>query len=99
MIKTTVKAIEKHPSVIVVIGVIMLVGAVFNMFIPVMAMVIGIINMTGGDFFDSILALLQMLIDTQNIVVVFAATLSLSLLLSVAVGLLLPGYLLTVNDS
>lgn len=98
MIKTTVKAVVKHPSVIVVIGVIMLVAAVFNMFIPVMAMVIGIINMTGGDFFDSILALLQMLIDPQNVIVVLAATVSLSILLSITAGLLLPGYLLTVND-
>jgi len=98
MIKTTARAVAKHPSIVITIGLIMLAGAVFNRFIPVMAMIIGIINMTGGDFFDSVLALMQMLIDPQNILAILIVTAVLAVLASVVIGLLLPGYLLTVND-
>ncbi len=99
MIKTTLKAVAKHPSIVITVGVIMLIAAVLYMFIPVMAMIIGIVNMTGGDFFDSVLALIQMLVDPQNIWLILVSTAIMAILLSAVVGLLLPGYLLTVNDA
>jgi len=98
MIKTTARAVAKHPSIVITIGLIMLAGALFNRFIPVMALIIGVINMTGGDFFDSVLALMQMLIDPQNVLAILIATAVLAVFASVVIGLVLPGYLLTVND-
>lgn len=98
MIRTTVDAILKQPFIIITIGIIMLVMAIFNIFIPVMAMIIGIVNMTGGSFFDSVLAVIQMLIEPQNIPMILISLVALTLVFSATIGLLLPGYLLTVND-
>jgi hypothetical protein len=99
MIRTTVYAVIKQPLIVITIGIIMLVLAIFNIFIPVMAMIIGIVNMTGGSLIDSMLALIQMLIDPQNIPAILICSAVLIILLSVVIGLLLPGYLLTVNDA
>lgn len=88
----------KHPLIVITIGIIMLFLAIFNLFIPVMAMIIGVVNMTGGSIADSVLAMIQMLIDTQNIPLILVFSAALVLILSVVIGLLLPGYLLTVND-
>ncbi len=98
MIRTTVEAVIKQPFIIITIGIIMLVLAVLNIFIPVMAMVIGIVNMTGGSFIDSVLAVIQMLIEPENVPIILIVSAVLILFVSVVVGLLLPGYLLTVND-
>ena len=98
MIKTTVDAVIKQPFIIITIGIIMLVLAILNIFIPIMAMVIGIVNMTGGSLIDSVLAVIQMLIEPENIPMILIVSAVLILIISVAVGLLLPGYLLTVND-
>jgi hypothetical protein len=98
MIRTTVDAVIKQPFIIITVGITMLVLAVFNIFIPVMAMILGIVNMTGGSFFDSVLAVIQMLIEPGNIPMILISLGVLTLLFSVAVGLLLPGYLLVIND-
>ena len=44
------------------VGALML-AAMFLTLIPVMAMIVGIINMTGGGFFDSVMSIIQLLID------------------------------------
>lgn len=98
MIRTTVDAVIKQPFILITIGIIMLVLAIFNIFIPVMAMIIGIVNMTGGSLIDSVLAVIQMLTDPQNIPAILISSAALVIILSVIIGLLLPGYLLTVND-
>jgi len=98
MTKDFVRAVKKYPSLVITIGVILLIAAVFNRFVPVMAMLIGIINITGGNFFDSILAVLQMLTDLQNIPLTLLGVAAVAVLVSTAVGLLLPGYLLAASD-
>lgn len=98
MIGTITKTITKRPSIPVLVGVLMLAVAVFNAFIPVMAMIVGIINMTGGGFFDSVLSILQLLIDPGNLPAILIAAAVLSVLASVVSGLLLPGFLLIVDD-
>ncbi len=98
MISTTVNAIIKQPLIIITIGIIMLVMAVINMFLPVLAMIVGIVRITGGDFYNSMLAVMRMLIEPSNIPMILLAVVVLALLISVAIALLLPGYLLIVND-
>ncbi len=98
IIKTTVQAVMKRPLILIIIGALMLLGAIANAFIPVIAMIIGIVNMTGGGILESILSLLQMLIDPgllKNLLILLAV---MTLLISLVVGLLLPGYLLVVED-
>jgi len=80
------------------ISAIMLLAAVFNAFIPVVAMIVGILNMTGGSFFDSILSILHMLIDPENIPAILVILAAVTLIASLAGGLLLPGFLLIVDD-
>ncbi|HEX2946210.1 MAG TPA: hypothetical protein VHT96_09690 [Clostridia bacterium] len=98
MIRDAIQAVVKRPFILVLVSAVMLAAAVFNVFIPVMAMVVGIIKMTGGGFFDSILSIIQVLIDPSSLVTLLISLAVLALLLSAAAGLLLPGYILIVND-
>lgn len=97
--ETTIFAVMKRPFIIIMIGILMLAAAVANAFIPVIAMIMGIINMTGGGIFEGILSILQMLIDPGVIPTVLAVLAVFALVVSIAAGLLLPGYLLVVRDS
>jgi len=96
--ETTIKAVMKRPFILIMIGAIMLAAAVFNAFIPLMAMIIGIVKMTGGGFFDSLLSVLQMLIDTENIPVILITLAVITVLASVVIGILLPGFLMITED-
>jgi hypothetical protein len=98
ILETTVKAISKRPLILIIIGAVMLVAATVNAFIPIMAMIMGIINITGGGIFESVLSILQMLIDPAIIPTVLLLLAVLILLGSVLAGLLMPGYLLIVGD-
>lgn len=89
----------KRPLIIVMIGMLMLLAGAANALVPVIAMIMGIINMTGGGIFDGILSVLQMLIDPGILFTVLELLAICTLLGSAAVGLLLPGYLLIVDDS
>ena len=97
LIKSIAKAITKRPSIPVLVGTLMLAAAVFNAFIPVMAMIVGIINMTGGGF-DSVLSIIQLLIDPGNLPAILIVAAVLAVAISVVSGLLLPGFLLVVDD-
>ncbi|MGE5613312.1 MAG: hypothetical protein ACM3XR_02805 [Bacillota bacterium] len=98
LIKAIARTITKRPSVPVMIGAVMLAAAVFNAMIPVMAMIVGIINMTGGGFYDSVMSIIQLMIDPGNLAAILAAAAATAVLASVVSGLLLPGFLLTVDD-
>jgi len=98
MTKDIVNAVKKHPSLVITLGAVILVAEVFNRFVPIMTMIVGIVNMTGGDILDSILAALHLLIDLNNLPLVLGAVAVIALLFSVFIGLLLPGYLLTAID-
>ena len=98
MIRASIRAVVKRPFILVLVSAVMLAAAVFNAFIPVMAMIVGIIKMTGGGFFDSILSVVQVLLEPSGLLTLLISLAVLALLLSVAAGLLLPGYILIVND-
>jgi hypothetical protein len=91
-------AVMKRPFILVLIGVLMLALAIGNAIVPVMAMIMGIISMTGGGIFDGILSVLAMLIDPAILPTLLLLLVAGTLLVSVAAGLLLPGYLLIVAD-
>lgn len=96
--KTTIQAVIKRPFILIMIGAIMLAAAVFNAFIPLMAMIIGIVNMTGGGFFEGILSVLQMLIDPENISMILVTLAAMTIIASTAIGILLPGFLMITED-
>jgi hypothetical protein len=96
--RTTIQAVIKRPFILIMIGSIMLAAAVFNAFIPLMAMIVGIVNMTGGGFFDSLLSVLQILIDTENIPMILLSLAAITVLVSAAIGILLPGFLIITED-
>ena len=98
MINDILKAVKKYPSLVITIGVVVLTAEVFNRFVPVMAMIIGIVNMTGGNIIDSILAILHMLLDLQNLPLILVTASVIAILFSLCVSLLLPGYLLAASD-
>ncbi len=98
MIRSAVDAVMKQPLIIVIISIVMLILVMFNMFIPVMATVVGIVNMTKGGFFDSVLAVMQILIEPRTVLIVLISLLLFTCIISVVIGLLLPGYLLIVNE-
>jgi len=98
MIRDAIQAVAKRPFILVLVSAVMLAAAIFNIFIPVMAMIVGIIKMTGGGFFDSILSVIQVLIGPSSLLTMLITLAVLALLLSAAAGLLLPGYILIVND-
>lgn len=98
LIKAIIKTITKRPSIPVLVGAIMLAAAVFNMLIPVVAIIVGIINMTGGGFFDSVMSIIQLLIDPENLPTILTTAAILAVVASVVSGLLLPGFLLIVDD-
>jgi hypothetical protein len=97
--ETTTFAVIKRPFIIIMIGILMLLAAVANAFIPVVAMIMGIINATGGGIFEGMLSILQMLIDPGVIPTALLILTVFTLVASIAAGLLLPGYLLVVRDS
>lgn len=98
MINDILKAVKKYPSLVITIGVVVLIAEVFNRFVPVMAMIVGIINMTGGNIIDSILTILHMLLDLQNLPLILVTATVIAILFSLCVSLLLPGYLLAASD-
>lgn len=98
MIRDTIKAVVKRPFILVLVSAVMLAAAIFNVFIPVIPMIVGIIRMTGGSFFESILSVIQVLLDPSGILYLLISLAVMALLLSAAAGLLLPGYILIVND-
>lgn len=97
--KVTAKAVVKQPFVLVMIGILMLVGALLNTILPVVPFLIGIINITGGGVIESVVSLLQTIMNPSIIPMVLIAIAIITLLLSVIAGLLLPGYLLTVDNA
>ncbi|NLV35519.1 MAG: hypothetical protein GXY17_02450 [Clostridiaceae bacterium] len=98
IIRTTFRAVIKQPPILIIIASIMLAAAIFNAFIPLMAMIIGVINMAGGGFFDSVLSIVHMVTDQDNIPTILILLAALTGIGSVAIGLLLPGFLLLVDD-
>lgn len=96
--RITVRAVMKQPFILVLIAFVMLVAAIVNAFIPLMAMIIGIINMTGGSIFESVLSVLQMLIDPGSLPTLLILLAVWTVLAAIVAGLLLPGYLLVVED-
>ena len=99
ILMTTVQAVKKRPFIPILVGVLMLVAAIVNAFIPVMAIIIGIVNMTGGNIFEAILSMLQMMIEPGNIPTLLIILAVFTVLASIVAGLLLPGYLLIVDDA
>lgn len=97
--ETTAFAVVKRPFIIIMIGILMLLAAVVNAFVPVIAMIMGIINMTGGGIFEGILSILQMLIEPGVILTFLEILAVFTLVAAIAAGVLLPGYLLMVCDS
>lgn len=98
LFNAALRAVKKRPFILFMITILMTAAAVSNEFIPITAMIIGIFNATGGDFFDGILSVLQMLTDPGNTRTILMSLALLTLIVSFAAGLLLPGYLLIVND-
>ncbi len=98
ILKTTLQAVVKQPLMLIIIGLLMLAAAIFNAFIPLVAMIIGVINMAGGGFFDSVLSVVHILTDPENIPTILISLAVLTVIGSIAAGLLLPGFLLTVGD-
>lgn len=98
ILRTTVKAVIKRPFILILVGLLMLAAAAVNNFIPVMAMIIGIVNMTGGGVFEGVLSVLQIIIEPDTITVLIIIVAVVAVLASILAGLLLPGYLLIVED-
>lgn len=99
ILKVTANAVVKQPFIIVLIGVLMLVGALLNTVLPVVPFLIGIVNITGGGVIESVVSLLQTIINPSIIPMALIAIAIITLLFSVVVGLLLPGYLLTIDNA
>jgi len=76
----------------------MLAAAVINSIIPVVALIVGVINMADGASLDVVVSALQMLMDPGVALTLLVAVALLTLLISAGAGILLPGYLLTVDD-
>lgn len=95
---TTLKAVIKRPFILILIGVLMLAAAILNSMVPVVAVIIGVINMTDGASLDVVVSALQMLLDPGVLLTLLAAVAVMSVLISIGAGLLLPGYLLVVDD-
>lgn len=99
IIRTTMRAATKRPSLPVFIGILMLATAIFNTFIPVMATITGVLGMTGGNIFESMLSVLQMLIDSDILLTLLMMLVVVTILVAIIAGLLLPGFLLAAVDS
>ena len=98
IIHLTIKAVRKQPFILILIGVLMMAAAVINAFIPVMAMIVGIIQISGGNIFESMLSVMQMMIDPGILPTLLITLAVLTVLVAVVGALLLPGYLRVVDD-
>ena len=96
--RDTAKAVIKQPFTLILIGALMLVGALLNTILPVMPFLIGVINMTGGGVIESVVSLLQTIMNPSIIPILLITIAVITLIFSVVAGLLLPGYLLTVDN-
>lgn len=99
IIKTTVHAVTRRPFILLMVAALMLAAVVLNAFVPVLAILIGVVKMTSGGVLESLLSLLQMLIDPGVLPALLIFLGVTTLLVSLLSGLLLPGYLAVVDDT
>ncbi len=76
----------------------MLVAAILNSIVPIVAIIIGVVNMADGASLDVVVSALQMLLDPGVALTLLVAVAVMSVLISAVAGMLLPGYLLMVDD-
>lgn len=92
IVETTLRAVARRPLIIVLPALLGLVFSLLNAYNPLMPVISGIVSITGGTFYDSILSAVQLLLDPALVPIVLSASAGLVLLISLFSGLVLSGY-------
>lgn len=92
ILNTTVRAVIKRPFIIILPAIVMLLWSAINAYNPILPVITGIASITGGTALDSLVYVIQLLMDPSIfpvILILFAAG---TLLASLIAGLVLSGY-------
>lgn len=99
ILQLTVKAVKKQPLILAVTGSAMLITGIINLFVPAMALVVGVINMTEGNILDSLMSIFHILLEPEIISTVLVILAAMILAASIIAGLVLPFFLLMVGNA
>jgi hypothetical protein len=92
ILKTTVRAVKGRPFIIILPAVLILLCSVLNTYNPVLPIITGIASITGGSAIDSLVSVIQLLLDPSLMPVIVVMFVGLALLTSLFVALILSGY-------
>ena len=94
---STVKTIARRPFIILFFGAAALIYCIMNSYNPAVAILSGLGKITGGNMFESVISLLQVLIEPKFIMIVVLAILGISAAAAVGAGLVLSGGLNVID--
>lgn len=92
ILNITVRAVIRRPFIIILPAVIMLLWLVLNTYNPILPVITGIASITGGTTLDSMVSVIQLLMDPTLIPVILLIFAGTTLLASLFAGLVLSGY-------
>ncbi len=92
ILKTTVQAVIRRPFVIILPAALMLLFTLLNTYNPILPVIAGIASVTGSSLFDSLVSVIQLLLNPSLIPVILVAFSGTVLLASLFTGLVLSGY-------
>lgn len=98
-INTTVRAVKSRPLIIILPAVLLLLWSVLNTYNPILPVISGIVKITGGTTMDSLVSVLQLIMDPSLIPLVLLLFIGTILLVSLFAGLVLSGYFYVIASA
>lgn len=96
---TTIQTIIKRPFIILFSALLMLVCTILNNYNPIMPIILGLNNMTGESIFESMVSLLQIILDPGFIPGMVLFLLGFALAASLIAGVVFSGYMNIINKT
>ena len=97
ILNTMVQTVFKRPFIIISFGLVALVCTILNNYNPILPIVFGLSNITGGSFFESIVSTLQVMLDPGLLPGIILFLLGFALLGSLLAGVIFSGYMYIIS--
>jgi hypothetical protein len=96
---TAVRTVLKRPFIIVFFGILMLFFTILNNYNPLLPIIFGLSNMTGESVFESMVSLLQVILNPGLIPEIILFLLGFALVASLIAGVVFSGYMYIIGKT